>query len=226
MDYVRTGIQKTEFERQDGYVPSQSLVVYTPSRLNYSEQYVDYCIDPTYNVGGCPNFCASKSSEATVQLTPCTGRADSDRWCCGISKDRCTMNIRVLLRPQVFSGDSSVSQSASLSPTVASTSTESSAPTGSTEPAVLARQRLSGGAIAGIVIGTTVGLILLGTVMFTARRGIRRTGPEPTAIVREPMSKQPEIELDGAPKHVYVNELPGARPSNLPGVGPVELERR
>ncbi|KAF1840644.1 uncharacterized protein K460DRAFT_359226 [Cucurbitaria berberidis CBS 394.84] len=166
----------------------------TTNGVGKTSWWIDFCADSDPNSSNCLHVCdQSRNSFGNTPLTPCTGRADSDRWCCGGDNACCTSNVGVVKLAQVLGGAlsssvvssatsratsrassaaSSASAAASSASASASTSgTGASATTTSATPEQTKKKSgLSGGAIAGIVIGAIAGLALLAAAIFFARR--------------------------------------------------------
>lgn len=116
-------------------------------------------------------------------MTPCDGTANSTRWCCGDNVECCSGDIGVETIAQTFTG-MIASSTAALPSSGASASTSGAATNPSTsETAVLAHSTtssaLSGGAIAGIVIGALAGVALIGAALFFIARRHRPAAPPP-----------------------------------------------
>ena len=126
-------------------------------------------------------------------MTPCDDTANSTRWCCGDNKDCCAGDIGFETLAQTLLGDlgsattissSSMTVSASSSTAVASsstsgtsgTSTSSTSTSGTSAPQTEeSSTSLSGGAIAGIVVGAIAGIALIGAAWFLLARRRRRS---------------------------------------------------
>jgi hypothetical protein len=123
-------------------------------------------------------------------MTPCDNTANSTRWCCGTNKDCCAGDIGVETLAQTFLGAVATPTSALSSPAswTASATTSSTDPstssTGSADQSQ-ASSSLSGGAIAGIVIGAVAALVLIGAAWFFIARRRRSAGPSPPAYAEE-----------------------------------------
>lgn len=147
-------------------------------------------------------------------MTPCDDTANSTRWCCGTNKDCCAGDIGVETLAQTFLGAIATSTSV-LSLPASSTASIATSPTSlSFSSTGLANQSqqsttLSGGAIAGIVIGVVAGLALIGAAWFLIARRRRSAGPPPPAYAEEahhPIAApktQYAYEADGASQQVF-----------------------
>ncbi|CAO2650245.1 Nn.00g015370.m01.CDS01 [Neocucurbitaria sp. VM-36] len=222
--------------------------------------WVDFCADSDVTSSNCLNVCDQvRGAFGNTPLTPCTGRADSDRWCCGDSNACCTSNVGVVRLAQVLGGalsssivSSATSRATSSGPTAASSasatassasvSTASASGTGASAAATSAaagqskKTGLSGGAIAGIVIGAIAGLALFAAVLFFARRAaMYKKKAAASNYVEAPANPYPPQYPDqgyvgpGSEKYAQQNqhtqrfanslpptELPPAPPSELP----------
>jgi len=147
-------------------------------------------------------------ASSNVLMTPCDDTANSTKWCCGMNKDCCAGDIGVETLVQTFLGAIATSTSAlSLSgPSTASGSTLSTDPSpSSTGPAnqLQSSSSLSGGAIAGIVIGAVAALALIGAAWFFIAHRRRSAGPSPPAYAEE------GHHTVAAPKTQYAYEADG-----------------
>ncbi|OAL48511.1 hypothetical protein IQ07DRAFT_571266 [Pyrenochaeta sp. DS3sAY3a] len=186
--------------------------------------WVEYCTDSNITSGNCLNVCDQvRTGAGTSELTPCDGRADSERWCCGNSTACCGnstaccgTNIGVVRLAPIFGGllssriaGSSTTETAS--PTKSSTSaTVSTSGTGTTSsfpsPSTV-NSGLSDGAIAGIVIGAVAGVTLLAAVIFFWKR---------SAKYKEQASMPHYAEVPGS-------GYPGGNQYTQQQAGPIEL---
>ncbi|KAH7413984.1 hypothetical protein DE146DRAFT_762503 [Phaeosphaeria sp. MPI-PUGE-AT-0046c] len=157
--------------------------------------FANFCTDPSYPSSKCLDICASsRGTGGNARVTPCTGKADSETWCCGESKDCCASGINVIqlakvlgqalpspspstLRSSVIissitsaisSGISSIpSSSASASST---SSADWTALSGSKQGTKRKKKGLKGGAIAGIAIGGLAVLLLIAALLVVRKR--------------------------------------------------------
>jgi hypothetical protein len=144
-------------------------------------QFITYCTED-YTGGKCMNVCPQDS-----KITPCTGKGDSDRWCCGGSDSCCKSNIGVITLDQVLghgvsSSSLSISiqtSSARLIETVTETALVSTSPTITVGPTESTQSDNSkkplGGIIAGIVVGAIAGIAWVVVGCWFIRRRLRKT---------------------------------------------------
>lgn len=171
----------------------------------------------------------------TAKITPCDGTATSSRWCCGETRGCCDSNSGVVLLEQVLGQVSSSvisSSSSATSPPRASTSVDTSASAlpPATSSADSGSKGLSGGAIAGIVIGAIGGLALFLLGFFLAMRRRSRKNSETTygdpTVAEVPYSPAAEVqELGHSVKYAHVQEMPEAPPGELQGDMPLQAHR-
>lgn len=155
------------------------------------------------------------------RITPCTGKGDSDRWCCGDSNSCCKSNIGVISLAQVLGAgvSSSSSSSSSLSSvgsptsstrtveTVTETTLMSASSTIRTDPAESAHQdepkSVARGVIAIIVIAAIAGIMGIGAGCWFVRRRLRKTrsqamdGHGPVVTYKVDAYQAPEIHEAG-----------------------------
>ncbi|OAL42961.1 hypothetical protein IQ07DRAFT_593480 [Pyrenochaeta sp. DS3sAY3a] len=209
--------------------------------------WVDFCSDSNINSGNCLNICDQvRNSFGNTPLTPCNGRADSERWCCGDSNACCTSNVGVVRLAQVFGGVLSSSIAGSATPTTslalstgASTSaTASTSGTGSSSSSPSSSSSttpnqgggdsgLSSGAIAGIVIGVVAGLALLAAAIFFWRRSAKykkqALGPQYAEAPGGYPGGYRDQEHAAVPVEKYGKQQAGSSPIELPPAPPSEL---
>ena len=116
-------------------------------------------------------------------MTPCSGKADSEKWCCGDTNACCESGVGVVKIAQVFGREVEVLSSVA---SAASRSRSSSSMVAASTPSSLSgiqgkkseQEGLGGGVIAGSVIGALAGLAVLAAVVLFGlrRRKNRRLG--------------------------------------------------
>lgn len=209
--------------------------------------WVDFCSDSDINSGNCLNVCDQvRNSFGNTPLTPCNGRADSERWCCGDSNACCTSNVGVVRLAQVFGGvlSSSIVSSATRTTSLASSTgaltsaTASTSGTGSPSSSPSSSSSttpnqgggdsgLSSGAIAGIVIGAVAGLALLAAAIFFWRRSAKYKKQALVPQYAEAPEGYPggyrDQEHAGVPVEKYGKQQAGSPPIELPPAPPSEL---
>jgi hypothetical protein len=120
----------------------------------------------------------------THEMTPCDGTANSTTWCCGNSASCCeTLPITIAAKFGVIPSTSTSSATATPSTSGASQTTSSSVPAASSGTSgSQSSPSLSGGGIAGVVIGAIAGTALICTVVFLCigkKRNSRNANTEP-----------------------------------------------
>lgn len=144
--------------------------------------HANYCTSPNFTSSSCLSICEqTRGTGGGTRVTPCNGKADSERWCCGDTSACCTSNVGVVKLAQIFGQvvelSSSVGVSSSMSVSVSGVrSSPSTVATPSSPGAAQGEQGgeeegLNGGVIAGVVIGSLAGLaVLTAVVLFALRR--------------------------------------------------------
>ncbi|KAH7082486.1 hypothetical protein FB567DRAFT_630835 [Paraphoma chrysanthemicola] len=202
----------------------------------------NFCTEKDVTSSKCLNLCpTSRLDFGHAPLTPCNGRADSERWCCGTSIDCCASNVGVISLAQVLGGALSSSTATSATTTTIPISSTTSSSVGSSSASGSARGAeaaatsnstmadqgdrntgLSTGAIAGIAVGVVASVALLGAAVFFVQRA-KKYKQKVTApnLAEAPQSQAPCYEAQGqgviAEKDAYAyrSELPGAPPAEL-----------
>lgn len=189
--------------------------------------YREECTVTDWKNGKCLTVCLSNSvcirvrylesigtniqqAARNVRMMPCDDTANSTRWCCGDNKDCCAGDVGVETLAQTFLGDFA---SATLSPsssatTAISSNIASSSPSSSSSSISSASERpstLSGGAIAGIVVGAVAGLALIGTAWFFFASRRKSANQTPPLYVEEGYPNE-------TPKESYAYEADGSQP--------------
>jgi hypothetical protein len=186
--------------------------------------------------------CSTGNEELTAKITPCDGTKNSTKWCCGASTDCCSgdSDVKPVELAQILGAVSSsvvsVGASTTTSTAVSTTSqgSASGAPTAVTTESS-GSKGLSGGAIAGIVIGALAGLVLIIAALFFARRVSQKKqagyAAPPSAEHVLPAEvpayspEPPRQEMSSTVKYAHVAEMSGSPPSELPGDPPVHASR-
>jgi hypothetical protein len=150
--------------------------------------FANFCTDKDYSTGKCLDICASsRGTGGNAQVTPCTGNADSETWCCGTSADCCSSGVNVVRLAQVLGGalsSTSSSAASTLSSASSSAAVTAVSPTptldSSTIPSSFSASKkkdgINAGAIAGIVIGVIIAsAIFVGTVFLLKRKSKSKT---------------------------------------------------
>ncbi|KAH7070781.1 hypothetical protein BKA63DRAFT_84333 [Paraphoma chrysanthemicola] len=221
------------------YVPSLSTD--DPLLIRNPRYWNNFCTEKDVTSSKCLNLCPSSRLDfGHARLTPCNGRADSERWCCGTSIDCCASN-GVISLAQVLGGALSSSTATSATPTTipisrtASSSARSSlasesargAEAAATSNSSLSNQGdrktgLSTGAIVGIAVGVVAGVVLLGAaIFFTQRAKTYKQKATASNLAEASQGQAPCYEAQGqevvAEKDAYAyrSELPGAPPAEL-----------
>lgn len=151
--------------------------------------FANFCTDPSYPSGKCIDICPStRGTGGNARVTPCSGKADSETWCCGESRDCCASGVnvvrlaKVLGQPLPVASSSSVPAAGTVSMITTSSATSTVASTSSTADAggtmssgltqgKKKKKGLGSGAIAGIVIGALAVLsFIVGLVLIKKRR--------------------------------------------------------
>jgi hypothetical protein len=124
----------------------------------------------------------------THEMTPCDGTANSTTWCCGNSASCCeTLPITIAAKFGVIPSTSTPLATPTPSTSGASQTTSSSVPAASSGTSGSQNSpSLSGGGIAGVVIGAIAGTALICTVVFLCigkkqNSGIANTEPYTSA---------------------------------------------
>jgi hypothetical protein len=195
---------------------------------------VDFCTDQNVASKNCINVCPQRYTSGNVRLTPCNGKADSERWCCGEKTDCCNTNEVVLLA-QVLGGTLSSSASSSASGATASgASTSISAPTSSTTSSrsspgqdingkFTEKSGISAGAIVGIIVGVLAAVALLATAIFLMRRARKTPAPYVAEAPDNPPQYQYQSVAAEKDAYAYRSELPQSPPAELSSEMPTEL---
>ena len=188
-------------------------------------------------------MCSTGDQELTAKITPCDGTKNSTKWCCGASTDCCSGNydIKPVELAQILGAVSSsvISSSASAISSFTSAASQTSVSASTTPNVVNANNSvsssLSGGAIAGIVIGALAGLALIAAALLflcSASRKKKAGYEAPPAadyssLVEAPASSPSpgRQEMSSAVKYAHVAEMPGLPPSELQGDGPVHAPK-
>jgi hypothetical protein len=129
----------------------------------------------------------------THEMTPCDGTANSTTWCCGNSASCCeTLPITIAAKFGVIPSTSTSSATATPSTSAASQTASSSVPaTSSGTSGSQNSHSLSGGGIAGVVIGAIAGTALICTAVFLCigkKRNSRAANTEPyTSAEKSPI---------------------------------------
>lgn len=162
--------------------------------------FANFCTDPFYPSGKCLDICPStRGTGGNARVTPCSGKADSETWCCGESTDCCASGVNVVRLAKILGQPLPVASSSapaagtvSMSPTSSATSalasTSSTADTSGTMSSGLTQGKkkkkgLGSGAIAGIVVGALavlsfiVGLVLIKKRMSKAKSAALLANP-------------------------------------------------
>ncbi|KAF1846992.1 uncharacterized protein K460DRAFT_413805 [Cucurbitaria berberidis CBS 394.84] len=194
--------------------------------------WANFCTSSGIEFGKCITACRStKDKYGHTQLTPCTGKADSDRWCCGANNPTCCADeSRVVRLAQVLGGalSSSMVSSSVVSSASATASSVSGAAPSTTATSVAPGQtekktKLSGGAIAGIVLGAIAGLTILAGI-FVAQRARYKNKASTSGTsnhVETPTNPYIPQEYVGPGPEGYATQY--APPAELPPVSPREL---
>ncbi|KAF2833468.1 hypothetical protein CC86DRAFT_311307 [Ophiobolus disseminans] len=191
------------------------------------EFFTNFCADSNFLGPNCLSICYPRGPAGNAALTACSGKADSEEWCCGANnKDCCSSGVGRFTLPQKFRGAISASIMSSQTNTLATSPASSASPTGTNSAASLlptpaAQSSLGGGAIAGIVIGALAGIALLAAAIFFALRARRYKEMATSSSYSPPVHEAPVYEKY-TPQHTYQHVSPGpvemAQPSD-----PVEL---
>ncbi|KAH7085887.1 hypothetical protein BKA63DRAFT_28431 [Paraphoma chrysanthemicola] len=172
----------------------------TKNGVESTKYFLNFCTNSNLSSSDCLNVCEqTRGNQGNTEMTPCTGKADSERWCCGGGNTACcSTGVGLVTLAKNFGGivvsssiatslqtsSTAVSQASTLrSASTAGSSTSSPslsgtnapASSGSSTPASTSNNSssssaLSGGAIAGIVVGAIAGLALLAAAIFFAIR--------------------------------------------------------
>ncbi|KAF9696253.1 hypothetical protein EKO04_006213 [Ascochyta lentis] len=226
----------------------------TENGIGKVSYWVDFCTNSDVSAGGCLDVChETKNAFGNTAMVPCDGTSTSDRWCCGGTKDCCTSNVGVVRLAQVLGG--SLSSVVSSSTTLSSAASSRASATGSsTSPASAdasstpsstgaasgsnsssssssgSGSKLSGGTIAGIVIGALAGIALLAAAIFFARRAAmwkKKASVTPEAGVAPPYTQHTngygsagtyDAPTSDKYAHAHQGEMYGSAPAHeLPG---------
>ncbi|RYO16594.1 hypothetical protein AA0111_g11360 [Alternaria arborescens] len=217
----------------------------TTDGVEETKFFVDFCADDNIDSPNCLNVCDQvRDSFGIARITPCdTGRADSDRWCCGDSTACCTSNVGVVKLPQIMGA--AVSSSRAGLPTTAPVSKVSSASTASTptmgteapnkSPSAAVGNTgedpsVTGGVIAGIVISGVIGLALLAAAVFFARRASKYKREAAASKYAQDIAgclpQNPDQgQMSDYQKYMHDSQhtYSSAQPSELPPAPPSEL---
>jgi hypothetical protein len=229
-DYVRTDTRHRTMERSR----SRTLC----SRLQCAEVltsslrfWVDFCTDQNVASKNCINVCPQRYPSGNVRLTPCNGKADSERWCCGEKTDCCSTSEVVLLA-QVLGGKLSSGSASSASVATASgASTSISAPTSSSTSSRSApgldntgkSSGISTGAIVGIIVGVLAAVALLATAIFLIRRARKTPAPYVAEAPDNPPQYQYQSVAVEKDAYAHRSELPQSPLVELSSEMPTEL---
>jgi hypothetical protein len=193
--------------------------------------FANYCIDPSYPSGKCLDICPSnRGTGGNAQVTPCSGKADSETWCCGTSRDCCAsgQNVvrlaKVLGQPLSLLSSAVVMSSSSSSSTSMRTSFTSATSTpglGELDSSGLGQgikkktKGLKGGAIAGIVVGALALLLFIAAFVVINKRRCKAKSEVSTAEVPPPQYYAEEHRVEKDSRGLVELETPM---SELPGV--------
>jgi hypothetical protein len=173
------------------------------------------------------------------KITPCTGKGDSDRWCCGDSDSCCKSNIGVISLAQVLgagvsSSSSSVGSQTSSGrtiETVTETTLMSASPTAQTSPTESAHnddpKDLAKGIIVVIVIAAIAGVVGVVVGCWFVRRRLRKSRTQainehgPVVLYKDDAHQAPVVHEVGVAEtkpELYSRSPPcelGSEPSEL-----------
>jgi hypothetical protein len=140
-------------------------------------------------------------------MTPCDGTPTSEKWCCGALNVSCCMTNPIIIpanfgsnSPSLRASASQAQSSARASGAVSTSISSSSSRSSGTGTAHISNSDssspLSGGAIAGIVIGSVIGvaIVFLAGVFFAKKKMLRRrTAPPMQSSDPVPFQEQKTI---------------------------------
>ncbi|KAL6711693.1 hypothetical protein ACN47E_004627 [Coniothyrium glycines] len=160
-----------------------------------TDYWREECTVKDWQSGQCLTVCLTNSVDKNVQMTPCDGTANSTMWCCGNTKDCCAAGIGMETLAAQFIGivASSSSTTVSLTTTSITSATSASLATTTMTSATPAPNNvspegnepgsISGGEIAGIVVGVVAGLALLAALIFLLARRRRSASRSKLGLV-------------------------------------------
>jgi hypothetical protein len=181
---------------------------------------VNYCTETDWHGGKCLDICPA----GKTKVSSCDGTATSERWCCGDSDDCCSANVGFVTLKQVFEATLS-------GPTTSSSEASASVsePAVSLGAAASHAGKINGSIIAGAVIGTTIGLlVLLAIVCVSRRKSLKRANAfestENGKTGSEEVDEGLKAEVDGASqRHELSQSMDRSTAQELSGLSPGEL---
>ncbi|KAJ5687103.1 hypothetical protein N7536_009722 [Penicillium majusculum] len=159
------------------------------------------CTISDWKNNGCLNVCTKGStpsggSDFSAKMTSCDGTANSTTWCCGDDSSCCNTSSAITIAQKL--GEHSSTSTSLLIPSSTSTSLISSLTSSSTSSSSSSSQ-LSGGAIAGIAVGSVLGAIAFLAIIYFS-------------FVRW---KKKRIQRENEAEGLAINLRPGSRPQEL-----------